>query len=134
MSDTRLDGGCFCGAVRYRCGTLLYPPTFCHCESCRRVAGAHVVAWLTVRTSDLEFLGAAPVEYLSSPGVHRTFCGRCGTPLTYRRESRDGEIDVTVGSLDRPGSVTPLDHIWMEDALAWDEPGDGRARYPRARP
>jgi hypothetical protein len=133
MADQSLTGRCLCGAVRYRCGAPLYPATLCHCESCRRAAGAHAVAWLTVRSGGLVYTAAAPVEFRSSPGVHRSFCGHCGTPLTYRRQERAGEIDVTLASLDRPDAVAPVDHIWMEDALPWDRPGDGLPQYPTTR-
>lgn len=128
-----VTGRCFCGAVRYRLGALLYEPTFCHCESCRRAAGAHVVAWLTVATDDLDYTAGRGREYESSSGVWRSFCERCGTPLTYRCAVRAGEVDVTVGSLDAPGSVTPVDHIWMADAPPWDRPNDGLPLYPRRR-
>jgi hypothetical protein len=133
MTQKLLTGHCFCGAVRYQCGTPLYPPTLCHCESCRRAAGAHAVAWLTVRSESLVLLMGRPLEYCSSTGVFRSFCGHCGTPLTYRRDGRPGEIDITVASLDQPSSITPVDHIWMEDALPWDRPGDGLPQYPTTR-
>lgn len=133
-SEQRLAGGCHCRAVRYVCGPLLCPPTFCHCESCRRVAGAHVVAWLTVARTNLDFGASRPAEYSSSPGVYRHFCNRCGTPLTYRNDSRPTEIDIAIGTLDRPQDVQPMDHLWMEDALPWDRPGDGLPQYARSRP
>jgi len=128
-----LIGGCLCGKVRYRAGKLLYPATFCHCESCRRAAGAHVVAWATVRRCDFNFEQGRPVEYVSSAGVLRTFCGDCGTPLTYWREGRSEEIDLTIGSLDDPSLVVPVDHIWMEDAPSWDGSTDPLPRHPRLR-
>ncbi|HTV79887.1 MAG TPA: GFA family protein [Steroidobacteraceae bacterium] len=128
-----LGGRCLCGDIRYRCTPPLYPPTLCHCESCRRAAGAHAVGWLTVRSQELQFTGTPPREFESSPGVHRTFCGRCGTPLTYRNARRPGEIDLTICSLERPEAVTPSDHIWMQDAPAWDNPGDGLPQYPAGR-
>ena len=62
MTDSLLTGRCFCGTVRYRCAAPLYPPTLCHCESCRRVAGAHAVAWLTVPAGSLSYPMAKPVE------------------------------------------------------------------------
>jgi hypothetical protein len=126
-------GRCLCGAIRYRCGPLLYPPTLCHCESCRRAAGAHTVGWLTVRQSELVHEAGVPQEYQSSPGVWRGFCARCGTPLTYRNAQRPGEIDVTIGSLDAPGPVAPVDHIWMQDAPAWDRPNDGLPQHGAGR-
>jgi len=126
-------GRCLCKAVRYECGPLLYPPTLCHCESCRRAAGAQVVGWLTVRRGDVQWSGASPREYESSPGVHRGFCERCGTPLTYRCQQRPEEIDLTIGSLEQPATAAPVDHIWMQDAPPWDRPGDGLPQHPAGR-
>jgi hypothetical protein len=131
--DSTLTGQCLCGAVRYRCGPLLYPATLCHCESCRRASGAHAVGWLTVDRADLEFSAGEPREIESSPGVFRAFCGRCGSPLTYRTATRPTEIDVTLGTLDEPGRAPPADHIWMADAPPWDRPGDGLPQYPERR-
>jgi hypothetical protein len=128
-----LTGRCLCGAIRYQCGRPLYPPTLCHCESCRRAAGAHAVGWLTVRSGELKYLALAPREFESSPGVHRAFCGRCGTPLTYRNARRPGEIDVTICSLEQPEAAAPADHIWMQDAPSWDRPADGLPQYCAGR-
>jgi hypothetical protein len=134
MTETPLTGRCLCGAVRYRAGAPLYPPTLCHCESCRRAAGAHVVAWLTVRADSFAYTATAPLRYASSPGVLREFCGRCGTPLTYRAARRADEVDIGLATLDAAARFAPADHIWMEDALPWDRPGDGLPQYPRGRP
>jgi hypothetical protein len=133
MPDKSLTGRCLCGAVRYRCGPPLYPATLCHCESCRRAAGAHAVGWVTVDAESLAYTAEPPTEYRSSPGVFRSFCGRCGTPLSYRREQRAGEVDLTLATLDRPDEIAPVDHIWMEDALRWDRPADGLPQYPKSR-
>lgn len=131
--SSELTGRCLCGDVRYRCSAPLMPATLCHCESCRRAAGAHVVAWLTVRKDSLQFSAGTPVAYDSSPGVRRTFCGRCGTPLSYWSARHPDEIDLTIASLDAPDAVAPIDHVWMSDALSWDRPGDGRPEHPRSR-
>lgn len=128
-----LTGRCLCGAIRYRCGPLLYAPTLCHCQSCRRASGAHVVGWLTVRLKDLTYTVGAAQEFASSPGVTRAFCLKCGTPLTYRCTRRPAEVDVTIGSLEQPGLAAPADHIWMQDALPWDRPGDGLPQHAAGR-
>jgi len=134
MTISQLLGRCFCGDIRYHCGAPLYAPTLCHCESCRRICGAHSVAWLTVDVATLLFESAKPREFSSSPHVYRSYCRNCGTPLTYRRDSRPGEIDIIVSTLNVPDAVRPIDHIWMEDALPWDRPNDGLPQYPQARP
>ncbi len=53
--------------------------------------------------------------------------------VTYRREQRAGEIDVTLASLDKPSEVSPIDHIYMEDAVPWDKPRDGLVQYAKTR-
>jgi hypothetical protein len=128
-----LTGRCLCGAIQYRCGPMLYPPTLCHCESCRRASGAHAVGWLTVKAADLVYTGARPREYASSPGVLRTFCGQCGTPLTYSSVGRPMEVDITISTLDQPSLAAPDSHIWMQDAVSWDVPADGLPCYSRTR-
>ena len=128
-----LTGRCLCSAIRYRCGPILYPPTLCHCESCRRASAAHAVGWVTVNSGDLTFTRAAPREFSSSPAVVRTFCDRCGTPLTYRNSERPTEIDITLCSLDDPDLAPPADHIWTQDGPGWDDGLDRLPRYPRGR-
>lgn len=128
-----LTGGCLCGAVRYACGAPVSAAAICHCASCRRGAGAHAVAWMTVQRSMLRQLGEPPREYVSSPGVTRGFCARCGTSLTYFHESYGDKVDITLASLDDPGAVAPADHIWMSDAVGWDRPGDGLPQHERTR-
>ena len=129
--DSRLSGGCHCGAIRYRVILPVHLPAYCHCRSCRRVAGAHAVAWFTVPVRDLQFGALRPTEYHSSPGVTRTHCSACGTTLTYWNEKDPDTIDVTVASLDAPALAPPGKHIWMEDAVTGDAPNDGLPRFPQ---
>ena len=133
MTEPELTGRCYCGAVRYRCGAPRYAPTLCHCESCRRVAGAHAVAWLTVAASSLVYTSGRPAEFRSSARARRSFCRDCGTPLTYSSEDRADEIDITLVTLDNAANFAPVDHCWMADALVRDRPGDGLPEFPGTR-
>jgi hypothetical protein len=132
-AEPTLNGGCLCGAVRYQCGAPIHPPAYCHCTSCRRAAGAHVVAWFTVPRASLVFTQGQAAIYRSSPPVQRAFCARCGTGLTYQHADSVDEIDVTIGSLDEPDRVAPVAHIWMQDAPRWDQPADGLPCHARSR-
>ena len=40
MNNRTIEGGCLCGAIRYRVTAEPQGRTLCHCESCRRAAGA----------------------------------------------------------------------------------------------
>lgn len=117
----RRTGGCACGAVRYTVTGLPSPVTLCHCESCRRHAGAPVVAWVTFPLRAVRFEGTAPTIRASSAGVSRGFCGRCGTPISYAHGDHPGWLDLTVCSMDEPADLPPADHTWTEDRLPWME-------------
>ena len=133
MSAEVLRGGCLCRAVRYECTHPVSSVALCHCESCRRASGAHVIAWLTVRSAAFRFTHGAPRELVSSPPVRRTFCANCGSPLTYQHRDSPESIDVTVATLDDPNAVVPEFHVWMEDALAWEDRCDTLPRYRTSR-
>jgi hypothetical protein len=127
-------GRCLCGAVRYECGPPLIPPCLCHCESCRRASGAHVVAWATVARESFRVVAGSLSSCASSPPVVRQYCGRCGAQITYSHKDSPQTIDITITTLDSPDSMPPADHVWMQDALAWDQPQDGKPQYAGSRP
>ena len=128
-----VEGGCLCGAVRYRASGEAFHSTLCHCRSCRRAAGAPLVAWTTFRNAEFALTRGTPIRYRSSPPVVRTFCGACGTPLTYQHTSFPDEVDVTVASLDDPASFAPADHTWTSEKIPWLALGDALPRHPRSR-
>jgi hypothetical protein len=112
-------GGCLCGAVRYRVTGEPQGTSLCHCFSCRRSTGAPSLAWAIFPEEAVEIIAGDLVEHESSPGVFRGFCARCGSSLTYRRDSRPGLFDVTTASLDDPEAFPPAKEIWVEEKLSW---------------
>jgi hypothetical protein len=104
---------------------------------CRHAHGAPVVAWLTVPAEAFILTAGMPVAYHSSARAVRYFCGRCGTPLTWRAADNPQLVDLSIASLDAPEAVVPALHIWTESRIAWFETADDLPRYPtneRPRP
>jgi hypothetical protein len=126
-------GGCLCGRVRYQVGGTPENLCFCHCVSCRRAAGAPLVAWGTFRRATHHLLAAPAVLYRSSPGVQRGHCGHCGTALSYAHDARADEIDIALATLDEPARFEPGYHIWIEDKLPWMRIADGLPQFQRNR-
>jgi hypothetical protein len=126
MSEPEHTGHCLCGAVSYR---ALGAPKWianCNCASCRRATGAPMATFAGFATESFAYTEGAPVRFHSSPGVTRSFCGRCGTPLTYEGARWPGEVHVLVGSLDRPEDFPPTQNAFAEERLPWlhlAEPG-----------
>ena len=113
------EGGCRCGAVRYRATAAPHATTLCHCRSCRLSAGAPSLAWVIFRERDVAIVSGEVAIHESSPGVERGFCRRCGTSLTYTRANRPGFFDVTTASLDDPDALPPTKEIWTRERLSW---------------
>jgi len=128
-----VEGGCLCGAVRYRAGGTPSGLTICHCATCRRASGAPMVAWTGFAADSFTFTRGAPTIYSSSPGVERSFCGRCGTQLTYRRLDAADSIDVTTASMDNPEAIPPQDHTWVQNRLSWIKLADELPAYSGVR-
>ncbi len=133
MSEREFEGGCLCGGVRYRATGPARNATLCHCRSCRHAAGAPLVAWVTFAARAFAFTRGDPVRYRSSPLVVRTFCGQCGTPLSYARDDEPESIDVTTISLDRANELAPRDHTWTSHALPWTSGLDVLPRFAEKR-
>lgn len=113
------EGGCLCGAVRYRVDGPIDSVAHCHCESCRRSAGAVFVTWFTIPRERLMWTKSSPRQFTSSPGVTRQFCGTCGTELAYSKEKTATFIDLTLGSLDCASGHPADRHVWTADRLDW---------------
>jgi hypothetical protein len=132
MTAGIVEGGCLCTAIRYRIKGIPLAASVCHCRSCRRASGAPSVAWVVFRYSDFAFVTGQPVVFRSSPPVSRSFCGRCGTPLTYQHTESADTIDVTTSSLDSPDDFAPTREIWLEDKLPWEPLNEKLQHFPRS--
>ena len=133
-TQSTLEGGCQCGAVRYRITGEPVPAALCHCSMCRRAHAAPAVAWAMVAESQLQFLAAEPAIYESSPGARRGFCPRCGTQISFTADYLPGLVDITIGSLDDPARVPPTLHYWESRRLPWLQLADGLPRHPEFPP
>ena len=105
----------------------------CHCETCRRISGAPVVAWLTVDPDTFAITKGEPAHYASSANVARQFCAQCGTQLTYARTDDASYIDVTTASLDDPDAFPPSHHSWLSHDIPWIKFADGLPAFQKSR-
>jgi hypothetical protein len=110
------EGGCLCGAIRYRIEGAPLSSIVCHCATCRRASGGSTVAWLTVNRARFEILSGSP----------SAFGGTCGTALTYENTKNPTTIDITTSSLDDPNQFPPTEEVWLEHKLSWQSTDAGR--------
>ena len=126
------EGGCQCGAVRYRALGAPLMTAICHCTMCRRAHAAPAVAW-AMFTEEQVRIGEARV-YPSSAEGRRGFCPHCGTQIFFRADYIPGLVDLAIGSMDKPEALPPQLHYWHSKHLAWVEFADGLPRHPEFPP
>jgi hypothetical protein len=114
------QGGCQCGAVRYEVSGMPAHVSICHCEGCRKSAGAPAVAWAAFTEDAFQLLQGDLTEYNSSGAAMRSFCPRCGTGIAYRNaEMLPGIIDIQPATLDDPSVFPPLCQIQTAERIDW---------------
>lgn len=124
------EGGCHCGAQRYETHGAPNYVAYCHCDDCRRATGAPAVVYVVYPASSVTFLKGTRQIYTSSPGVSRTFCGACGTPLSYEAERKgDVVIGFFSGTIDTPAAFPPQKHVFHREHVSWFDTADRLPRY-----
>ena len=122
-------GRCRCGDVRFQVTGQPYLVEYCHCRSCRHTVGAPLMAWAGFKRDAFALTGGRPRAYQSSPGVVRSFCGRCGSSLTLADERFPEEIYLALAAFDDTEAPPPEIHIWRSERLPWLETTDDLPRY-----
>lgn len=113
MSET-VEGGCMCGAVRYRATIHDRKAYLCHCRMCQRASGNVSLAMKDVAQDDMTWL-SGPDWYHSSPIAKRPYCAKCGTSLGFQFLEGSKNLDITIGSLDDPSGFEPEHHFGAEN-------------------
>jgi len=121
MSDSR-DGGCSCGAVRYR---LASAPMFvhcCHCLNCQRQTGSAFVINLLIEGDRVELLAGEPqaIDVPRDDGSKQRIyrCPECQIAL-FSEYGGPAVRFVRAGTLDDPADVTPDVHIYTRSKVGW---------------
>ena len=122
MADT-YDGGCSCGAVRFR---LTSEPMFvhcCHCLDCQQQTGSAFAINALIETDRIEILSGTP-EPVSMPtdsgrphDIYR--CPKCKIAVWSDYGRRPYLRFVRVGTLDDPSAIAPDVHIYTRSKVPW---------------
>lgn len=129
MDEGIFEGGCLCGAVRYRASAAPIRGVICHCTMCRRHSGAPALAFVHFPATAFQWTAAPPRWYRTSPFAERGFCDTCGSTLGMREEVLQDRVQVCVGSLDSPERVRMDDHVWTRSRLPWFDVADTLPRF-----
>ena len=119
-----MEGGCTCGAVRYR---LKARPMFvhcCHCTWCQRETGSAFAVNALIEASSVELVRGDPKQTMlpSASGKGQVFsrCPQCGITLWSNYAGAGDKVHfVRVGTLDDLSAAPPSIHIYTSTKLPW---------------
>lgn len=122
MAGKEIDGGCLCGAVRYRVtGEFLFFQ-YCHCSRCRKFTGSAHAANMFTRPDSLEWIsgekqrGTYTLE--GSPQFPTAFCKTCGSALPSMSSTGNYWV-IPAGSVEGDPGVQPSRSIFWESRAPW---------------
>ena len=122
MSETRTEGACLCGRVRYRIVGEILGFQYCHCSRCRRFTGSAHAANLFVRPDDLEWLagGEDVGSYMleGEPNFPTGFCRTCGSSMPSLSSTGRYWV-VPAGALETDPGERPARNIFWGSRAPW---------------
>ena len=123
----KLEGGCYCGQVRYVAEGDPVLQAQCHCRECQYITGGSPNVFIAMPIPGFSYVKGEPRRFsrgdLEHP-VTREFCAECGTHLT-TRPPRFPAVIVKVGSLDDPGVFEPAMAIFTRDTQPFHQIPEG---------
>jgi hypothetical protein len=130
-----MDGGCTCGAIRYR---MESPPLMvhcCHCSWCQRESGSAFAVNALIESARLTILEGAPELVLtpsaSGKGQKIVRCPVCRVAVwSHYPQAGDAVSFVRVGTLDNPGACPPDVHIYVSAKQPWVVLPEGARAFP----
>lgn len=130
-----VEGGCYCGAVRYRSsGDPLFKGQ-CHCRECQYISGGHPNLVMGMLEGGFSYTKGTPKGFsrtdLADP-VRREFCGDCGTHILTRTSKVPGAVLLKVGTFDDPAAFGgPQMVIFTIDKQPFHHVPDGVPAFER---
>ena len=130
-----IDGGCDCGAVRYRMETAPLFVNCCHCRWCQRETGTAFALNAMIEADRVTHLGAEP-ELIDTPsasgkGQKIARCPKCRIAVWSNYSGAGSMLRfVRVGTLDEPDSLPPSIHIFTTTKQPWVVLPEGTPAVP----
>lgn len=115
------EGGCQCGAVRFRTSNTPIRAMACHCTTCKLRTGAPYGIGVYFNEGEVEFLQGETSKYsfnadTTGRWIQNEFCNQCGSTVSWTLEMRPGLRAIAGGSFDNPNWYEVEAHIWTRSA------------------
>ncbi len=140
MTDA-IEGGCRCGAVRYKIKADKLPNAYaCHCLDCQTWSGSAFSLQVIVPEDTLTVTGAPHLyDRVTGEGAeartsHQRGCVTCMTRVYNTNTRRPGLAVVRAGTLDKSDELSIVAHIWTKRKLKGIDIPQGLPSWPEGAP
>jgi len=132
-----LEGGCYCGEVRYQAEGDPILKAQCHCRACQHITGGAPNYFMLMPPAGFRWTKGEPKTFTRPDrdnAVTRAFCQTCGTHLTTRRPGLDAVV-LKIGTLDDPAQYGgPMIAIFTEEEQSFHLVPDGVPKFDKLPP
>lgn len=111
------EGGCACGAVRFRVEGAPKRVGLCHCMTCRKAHSSAFNPFVVFDRSKVQLTGELS-SWRSSAAYDRQFCPRCGSRVIGFDDGGE-EVELSLGSFDVVGEFAPAYESWVVRREPW---------------
>ena len=129
----KLEGGCYCKAVRYVAEGEPMMQAQCHCRECQYITGGSPNVFIAMPIPGFKYTKGTPKQFarkdLEKPAT-REFCPECGTHVVTRAPGFPAVI-LKVGSLDDPKVFKPTMAIYTCDKQPFHRIPEGIPTFER---
>lgn len=133
----RLEGGCYCGELRYVAEGAPIMKAQCHCRECQYFSGGSPNMFLLTPLKGFAYSKGTPKQFTRSDlegAVTREFCAGCGTHIATHRPRLPAVI-LKVGTLDDPNLFgSPQMAVFTVDKRAFHHIPDNMPAFERLPP
>jgi hypothetical protein len=130
----KLEGGCYCGKVRYVAEGKPTLKAQCYCRECQYISGGAPNLFMLMPPEGFRYTAGTPKQFSRNDlesAVTREFCAECGTHLITRRPGQPAII-LKIGTLDDPGLFgQPRMAIYTIDKQPFHQIPDGMPAFER---
>ena len=131
----KVEGGCYCGSIRYRAEGDALLKVQCHCRECQYISGGSPNLTMGMPEAGFAYTKGAPSSFrrtdLETP-VTREFCPECGTHILARSPALPGALMLKVGTLDDPSIFgAPQMAIFALDQQSFHQIPEGVPAFER---
>ena len=133
MADnSKFNGGCLCGALRYEAEGDPMFAGYCCCDDCQKASGSGFAPFMGFPASALKITGATrshTLKHKDGREAVRNACATCGSLVFGGIYGKDAMHTVYAGTLDDPSLFKPMMAIMTKFKPDWVLLPEGLAQF-----